>query len=262
MNMNNTSPESQIKHVAVIMDGNGRWAKARSHQRVWGHIRGSGVVSKIVEEADDLGIKALTLYAFSTENWSRPVGEVTTLFKLLKKFLLKEKSKILSNKIQFKVIGEIKELPKATIELIKSLEEETRNFTGLKLTFAFGYGGQSEILSSVNSFIKKNPGKEISIDDVAQGLFRPEIGDVDLLIRTGGEQRISNFLLWQIAYAELFFTPTPWPDFSPKEFRKIIEVVRERERRFGDVSASNGLIPSFLKGEKNKLAIRGGARME
>ena len=260
--MNSSSPDNSINHVAVIMDGNGRWAKARSHQRVWGHIRGSGIVSKIVEEADDLGIKALTLYAFSTENWSRPVGEVTTLFKLLRKFLLKEKVRIISNQIQFKVIGDIKELPKATVELIKDLEEETKNFPGLKLTFAFGYGGQSEILSSINSFIKSNPGKEMSTEDVVQGLYRPEIGDVDLLIRTGGEKRISNFLLWQIAYAELFFTPTPWPDFSAKEFRKIIEVVRGRERRFGDVSASHGLLPSFLKGEKNKLAIRGGARME
>lgn len=243
-----------IKHVAIIMDGNGRWANKRLRPRIWGHVRGSGVVSDIVKAADDIGLKALTMYAFSTENWSRPLEEVSTLFKLLKKFLVKEKARILSNNIKFKVIGEIQSLPVETVALIKEMEELTKNATGLLLTFAFNYGGRAEILRAINSFHMENPGKAMTESDLNAQMYRPEAGDVDLMIRTGGEQRISNFLIWQMAYAELYFTPTKWPEFTPSEFRKIIEHVSVRERRFGNVCGQMALGDSIEKAETNKAA--------
>jgi len=250
---------SKIKHVAIIMDGNGRWASSRLRPRLWGHVRGSGVVSSIVQAADDIGLDALTLYAFSTENWSRPLQEVSTLFKLLKKFLLKEKQRILTNNIKFKVIGEYSNLPPDTVALIHEVEELSKNATGLKLTFAFSYGGRDEILRAVNKFQVSHPGKLITEADLNQNLYRPEIGEVDLMIRTGGEQRISNFLLWQLAYAELYFTPTKWPDFSAKEFTAIIDHVSCRERRFGNITAQCDLGHSVEKAEHNKTVYAQGA---
>ena len=250
---------SNIKHVAIIMDGNGRWAKKRFRPRIWGHVRGSGVVSEIVQAADDMDIKALTLYAFSTENWSRPVEEVSILFKLLKKFLLKEQARLIKNNVHFKVIGEINGLPEDTVNLIKETEALTSKATGLKLTFAFSYGGRSEIMRAVNQFQIQNPSRLMTEDELSARLYRPETGDVDLMIRTGGEQRISNFLLWQMAYAELYFTPTKWPDFSPVEFKKIIQHVSVRERRFGNVSAQPSLQLSVELAENNKTAFVQGA---
>jgi undecaprenyl diphosphate synthase len=223
------------------MDGNGRWANNRLRPRVWGHVRGASVVSEIVEAADLAGVKALTLYAFSTENWSRPLDEVSLLFKLLKKFLVKEKVKILQNNISFRVIGEVKSLPLETIQLIEEIQVVTQSNSGLKLTFAFNYGSKTEIIRGVNNFIENNPGMRISETILDQLMYRPDAGDVDLLIRTGGEQRISNFLLWQIAYSELYFTPTKWPDFNRYEFLKILENVATRERRFGNVNSQNSL---------------------
>lgn len=242
---------SNIEHVAIIMDGNGRWAQERRRPRVWGHVRGSGIVSDIVEKADDLGAKALTLYTFSTENWSRPPKEVTTLFKLLRKFLLKERKRIIKNKISFKVIGEIEGLPAETKKLIAELEEETKDFEGLKLSFAFGYGGRNEIIRAVNRHIKDNPGKEISEQIMSNFMYRPEAGDVDLLIRTGGDSRISNFLLWQSAYAELWFTETKWPEFTTDEFEAIFKATQNRERRFGNIGA-NSYNMSIHEAQKNK----------
>ena len=231
-----------IKHVAIIMDGNGRWATQRMHSRVWGHVRGSSAVSEIVQAADDLGVEALTLYAFSTENWRRPNVEVSVLFKLLHKFLLKERRRLVQNRVAFRVIGDTSKLPLATQELIADLESETKGFAGLKLTFCFSYGARMELLHAVNQFIATHPGQEMTEEDVTSHLMRPEIGEVDLLIRTGGEQRVSNFLLWQIAYAELYFTPTKWPDFTPSEFGRILSSVSQRERRFGGLSSSE---PTF-----------------
>jgi len=232
---------NNLKHVAIIMDGNGRWAEARSHERVWGHIRGSSVVSNIVEEADECGVKALTLYTFSTENWSRPQIEISTLFSLLKKFLIKEKKRILKNKIKFRVMGDISSLGHETQELIKNLEHESRDMPGLKLTFAFGYGGRGEIVQGINDYLKKHPNKEITEAEFSNYMLLPDLGDVDLLIRTGGDQRISNFLLWQAAYAELYFTKTQWPNFTPLEFRTIYNEVANRERRFGGIMQKNDL---------------------
>ena len=176
---------SSINHVAIIMDGNGRWAQQR-RPRIWGHVRGSGRID-IVEKADDLGVQALTLYAFSTENWSRPEQEVKLLFKLLRKFLLKERKRIIKNKISFKVIGQIENLPLETKKIITDLENQTKDFQGLKLSFAFSYGGRTELINSVNNFIANNPGKSISEQDIKSNLYRPEAGDVDLMIRTGGD---------------------------------------------------------------------------
>nr|BDT26778.1 polyprenyl diphosphate synthase [Bacteriovorax sp. HI3] len=246
-----------IKHVAVIMDGNGRWAKQRSHPRVWGHVRGSAVVSTIVEEADNLGIEALTMYAFSSENWSRPQTEVRVLFNLLFKFLKKERERILKNNIRFRIMGDVSNLPEQTKKLIAQLEGETAHHTGLKLTFAFGYGARSEIAYAVNRFMKANPGKEMSEDDLNEFLMIPDLGDVDLLIRTGGDHRVSNFMLWQIAYAEMFFTETKWPDFTVTEFRFIIEQVAKRERRFGAIAPTANLETNVIVARENQRIIRG-----
>lgn len=247
-----------IKHVAIIMDGNGRWARERFHPRVWGHVRGSGVVSHIVEEADRLEIEALTLYAFSSENWSRPTGEVSVLFNLLHKFLKREYSRIIKNNIHFRIMGDISGLPEQTKKLISELENETRIASGLKLTFAFGYGGRGEIVSAANRFIKENPNKEMTCEELEKYLMIPELGEVDLLIRTGGDFRISNFMLWQIAYAEMFFTETKWPDFTVIEFRYIIEQVSKRERRFGATSATASLKLTVEAAKENQLAAARG----
>lgn len=250
-------PQYPIKHVAIIMDGNGRWAKMRSRPRVWGHVRGSGVVADIVEKADNLGVQALTMYAFSSENWCRPQAEVRVLFNLLHKFLKREREKILKNNIRFKIMGDISNLPQATQNLIAQLESESRENTGLKLTFAFGYGGRSEITHALNSFVKTNPGKEITEESLSSYLLIPDLGDVDLLIRTGGDQRVSNFLLWQIAYAELFFTETKWPDFTSLEFTNILEKVSKRERRFGATTPTLDLRSNIDQARLNKSLLRG-----
>jgi len=156
------------------------------------------------------------------------------------------------NNIKFKVIGEIENLPKQTINLINEIESLTSNATGLNLTFAFSYGGRAEILRAVNNFTTQNPGKALTEQDINSLMYRPETGDVDLMIRTGGEHRVSNFLLWQMAYSELYFTPTKWPDFTYNEFEKILEKVANRERRFGNVSSQSGLIDSSGRAEANR----------
>jgi undecaprenyl diphosphate synthase len=249
--------ENPIKHVAIIMDGNGRWATMRSRPRVWGHVRGSNVVADIVEAADDCGIGALTMYAFSSENWCRPQTEVRVLFSLLHKFLKRERNRILKNNIRFKIMGDISNLPPQTKNLINLLETESQYNNGLKLTFAFGYGGRAEIIYALNQFIKAHPGVEITEEELAKNLMIPDLGDVDLLIRTGGDYRVSNFLLWQIAYAELYFTETKWPDFSTIEFRKILETVSKRERRFGAITSDRELKTNVELAKLNKNLIRG-----
>lgn len=254
--MSDEIKKKSIRHVAIIMDGNGRWATERAHVRVWGHIRGARVVSQIVKKADSLGVEALTLYSFSTENWSRPLDEITTLLKILKKFIISERTRIIDNNIRFKIIGDISNLPSELRALIKDLEDDTAEMSGLKLTFAFGYGGRSEILWAVNRHIKEKPGSLITEEDFAGNLMFPEIGDVDLLIRTGGDQRVSNFLLWQIAYAELYFTKTKWPDFTQMEFQKIIEKISGRERRFGAISKRSGLEEIKDAISKNRRMVR------
>lgn len=229
---------NSIKHVAIIMDGNGRWAKDRGRPRVWGHIRGANRVSDIVTEAVRLGLESLTLYTFSTENWSRPRDEVASLFKLLKKFLQKEKQNILVNDIRFNVIGNYKVLDSAIVEIIDDLISITMGNKGLNLSLAINYGGRTEIVDAVNDFLKNGIKKEITEQDISQHLYNQNLNDIDLLIRTAGDQRISNFLLWQISYAELFFTDIKWPDFSVDNLNSIISDVQHRERRFGNVQSS------------------------
>ena len=241
------------KHVAIIMDGNGRWAQSRFHPRAWGHVRGTFRVSEIVQAASDFGVQSLTLYSFSTENWARPQKEIDALFKLLKKFLKKERRRIISNDIKFRVIGDITGLPQETIDLVRSLEGETCENKGLKLCIAFGYGGKKEIIDSVNSWVTSNPGKEISEKDLESGLFTSENGQVDLMIRTGGDQRLSNFLLWQCAYAELYFTDIKWPDFSRDEFFKILDKFSKIDRRFGNIVEKNKMLESAKKRSESIL---------
>jgi len=242
--------KSSLRHIAIIMDGNGRWAAERHRPRVWGHVRGSNILTSIVEKASDMKLNALTLYAFSTENWSRPDIEIKTLFKLLKKFLKKEQKAIVKNNIAFEVIGDISKLDQATQDIIEETKKMSIHNTGLKLSFAFSYGGRQEIINSINHHIEKSPGKVIDEKILEENLYRPEIGDVDLLIRTGGDKRVSNFLLWQVSYAELFFTDTKWPDFTANQFEAIINDVQSRNRRFGSLDNDGSL-------EKTKNLLEG-----
>jgi undecaprenyl diphosphate synthase len=237
-----------MKHVAIIMDGNGRWAQSRRRPRVWGHVRGSFVLSDIVEKADQIGLKSLTVYAFSTENWKRPTSEIKVLFTLLKKFVTRERSRILRNNIRFKVMGDLGDIPEHTRKLVCELEKDSANNKGLHFNVAFSYGGRDEVVRAVNKFMVENPDRLISEKDLPQYLYLPEEGDVDVLLRTGGDLRISNFLLWQSAYAELFFTNTKWPDFTTDEFEQILRSVATRERRFGAIkeTCTEASLPSEM----------------
>ncbi len=221
-----------LKHVGIIMDGNGRWAQSRNRPRPWGHVRGADRASDVVEEAMGLNLDSLTLYSFSTENWSRPFAEITTIFGLFKKFLNRQKKRIVDNNIRFRVLGDYSKLPDATIRLIEELTDLTKSNNNLDLNIAFGYGGRKEIVNCLNKIIADKSKTEITEQDISDELM---ISDIDLLIRTGGDQRVSNFMLWQIAYAELYFSNILWPDFTREEFRNIIKLSSARERRFGAV---------------------------
>lgn len=234
---------SSIKHVAIIMDGNGRWANQRRRPRVWGHVRGSFRVSEIVEYSSNRGIKFLTLYAFSSENWSRPEGEIKILFKLLEKFIKKETDRILKNNIKFRTIGRRDNVPEYLLKLIIDLEEKTKNNSGLNLNFAFNYGGRQELLDCFNR-MQQSVKNNFCEKDIIANLYEPDLANVDLMIRTGGDCRVSNFLLWQLAYAELFFAKTPWPDFSVEEFESILDSVEKRDRRFGSVKEDSYSVES------------------
>jgi len=219
-------------HLAIIMDGNGRWAKKRGLKRIEGHKRGAEVVKEITTYcANNPEIKVLTLYAFSTENWKRPKMEVEFLMKLLDNYLQKELDTYIKNEVKFEVIGDISKFSNKLIDRINYTKEVTKNFKKLTQVLALNYGGRDEITRAVKKLIKKN--EEITIENIQKNLDISR--DVDLLIRTSGEIRVSNFLLWQIAYAEMFFTPTLWPDFNAKELEKIINEFKKRERRFGGI---------------------------
>ena len=227
-------------HIAVIMDGNGRWAKKKLLPRLVGHNKGLDSVKKIIECSIKYKIKTLTLYAFSTENWKRPIKEVEGLLKLFSQSISKESKKIHSNDIRLKFIGNVSILSKKLQEKIKKIENETSRNTSLILNIALNYGGRLDIVNSVNNFYKnknKNKTKIIKITEknVANGLYTKGQPDVDLLIRTGGEQRISNFLLWQIAYAELYFSKKLWPDFNEKVFVDALYFFQNTERKFGSI---------------------------
>jgi undecaprenyl diphosphate synthase len=240
-----------IKNVAIIMDGNGRWAQSRGRPRVWGHVRGSRRVSDVVTAACELNLTSLTLYAFSTENWSRPSREIKTLFKILKKFLRRERNLIIQNNIRFQVIGNYQVLDSEIVSLIEELQETTENHTGLNLNLAVNYGGRSEIVDAVNSALRTSPSKEITEEDIEKHLYNPAVRDIDLLIRTAGDIRISNFLLWQISYAEFFFSLSQWPEFTAKEFKEIVTNTSNRERRYGGLVATDSLAIGSTKGKIN-----------
>ena len=227
-------------HIAVIMDGNGRWAKNKLLPRLVGHNKGLDSVKKIIECSIKYKIKTLTLYAFSTENWKRPIKEVEGLLKLFSQSISKESKKIHSNNIRLKFIGDVSILSKKLQEKIKKIENETSRNTSLILNIALNYGGRLDIVNSVNNFYKnktKTKTKIIKITEknITNGLYTKGQPDVDLLIRTGGEQRISNFLLWQIAYAELYFSKKLWPDFNEKVFVDALYFFQNTERKFGSI---------------------------
>ncbi|MDD5901490.1 MAG: isoprenyl transferase [Lachnospiraceae bacterium] len=229
------------QHIAIIMDGNGRWAKKRGLPRNVGHSQGSKTVRKICEAAWNFGVKYLTIYAFSTENWSRPQEEIDALMKLLRGFLKDAEKQCAENNMRVRIIGDISVLPEDMITSIKHLEEVSAVNTGLQFQIALNYGGKDEILRAVKKAAKKlaNEGKNIedmTTADISSSLDTAEIPDPDLIIRTSGEQRLSNFLMWQSAYSEFYFTDVLWPDFDKKDLEKAILYYGSRDRRFGGLS--------------------------
>ncbi|MFC2110407.1 isoprenyl transferase [Bacteroidota bacterium] len=229
------------KHVAIIMDGNGRWAKKQGMARIFGHRNALTAVREAVEAAGEIGTKAITLYAFSTENWNRPKLEVDALMSLLVNSLKKELPDFQKNNVQVKAIGNLSQLPAKAQKVLKEVIDATNKNTKVTLTFSLSYGSREEIVNAVKNISKKVVNNEISIENIDENiinnhLYTFSLPDVDLLIRTSGEQRISNFLLWQIAYAELHFTNVLWPDFRRDDFYKAVVEYQNRERRFGKTS--------------------------
>ncbi len=232
----NKSPEALPAHIGIIMDGNGRWAKQRGQIRTAGHEEGLKRAKEIAKAASDLGIKYVTLYAFSTENWKRAKSEVGFLMNLIHTHLLKELKFYKENSIRVRLLGDITGLPSIIQKDILETEEDTKDFTGLTICLAINYGGIDEIVRSIKKMIKEGiPEQEITEGTVSSHFDFPELPDVDLLIRTGGEQRISNFLIWQASYAEFLFTKTLWPDYNKEEFYNNIAEFQKRTRRFGAV---------------------------
>lgn len=228
----NLKPEKLPIHVAIIMDGNGRWAKKRGLPRVKGHEKGARTLRKIVELAAKIGIKYLTAFAFSKENWKRPQEEIDFLMNLLRRYLKNEVPTLIKNHIKLQVAGDVEELPEDIQSKIREAEQATKEGTRLNLILAVNYGGRAEIIRAAKGMAEEG---EFSPEAFRRHLYLPHVPDPDLLIRTSGELRISNFLLWQIAYTELYFTPVLWPDFSEKEFIKALIDYQGRERRFGRI---------------------------
>ena len=226
-------------HVAIIMDGNGRWAKEKGHERTFGHQAGAETVHIIAEEAARMGIKFLTLYTFSTENWNRPADEVAALMSLLMDSI--EEETFMKNNIRFRIIGDSKRLPEAVLDRLNKCIERTSGNTGMCLTLALSYSSRWELTEAVKKIARKVENKEISVDDIYditidEHLATNYMPDPELLIRTGGEVRLSNYLLWQCAYTELYFCETYWPDFNEEELHKAIYYYQNKERRFGKTS--------------------------
>jgi len=226
------------RHVAIIMDGNGRWATQRGLTRITGHRRGKQSVQEIVETARRLGIEYLSLYAFSTENWQRPRDEVAALMRFLRHFLAAELKKMMKNGIRLLAIGNLRKLPREVQTALRQTIEDTRHNTGMTVILAVSYGGREEITEAVRAIARRVRREDIDPEDVDQALVASHLGtagvpDPDLLIRTSGEMRISNFLLWQIAYTEIYVTDTLWPDFREREFLDAVAHFQRRERRFG-----------------------------
>ena len=247
MNSSETSASDRLldplklpRHVAVIMDGNGRWAKKRLLNRIKGHEKGVEAVRTIVRTCRELGISILTLYAFSTENWQRSKSEITALMMLLERFLESERQELMENNIRLSAIGQIERLPNSTRSVLKKIMDLTKDNESMTLNLALSYGGRDEILKMVRSIADKIKSGElepeaITSEHIVDHLYTGQMVDPDILIRTSGEMRVSNFMLWQIAYSEIFITPTLWPDFTKDEFLKILFDFQNRKRRFGRV---------------------------
>jgi undecaprenyl diphosphate synthase len=238
------NPERLPRHIAIIMDGNGRWAKKRNLPRIAGHKAGVAPVRMSVETCAQLGVEALTLYAFSAENWKRPRPEVDMLWRLLRFYLRRELADLHRNRIRLQASGRIDALPARVQDDLAYVSEATSKNTGLRLNLAINYSGRAEIVDAVNTILQQArlagtlPSLRIDEESISRNLYSPDLPDPDLLIRTSGEMRISNFLLWEIAYAELFVTDTYWPDFNRAELLTAILDYQKRDRRFGGLSAT------------------------
>ncbi len=233
----------KLRHLAIIMDGNGRWANSRGLDRAYGHVRGARVAKKMIESASERKIEFLTLYAFSTENWFRPLQEVNFLMRLLARHLKKERRSLIKNNIRFQTIGDLTKLPAPVQTEVLETIRATSECTGMNLIFALSYGGRQELTEAMKGLALQLQNKEIRIEDISEQLiqehlFTRDLPDPDLIIRTSGEFRLSNFLLWQAAYSELYVTSTLWPDFKEKDLQLALDFYAGRERRFGKVAAS------------------------
>ncbi|MBE5660561.1 isoprenyl transferase [Staphylococcus sp. SS87] len=229
------------EHIAIIMDGNGRWAKKRKMPRIKGHYEGMQTIKKITRAASDIGVKYLTLYAFSTENWSRPESEVNYIMNLPVNFLKTFLPELIEKNVKVETIGFTEKLPSSTIEAINNAKEKTANNTGLKLIFAINYGGRAEIVHSIKNMFEELQQQGLSSDVIDEAfidnhLMTKNYPDPELLIRTSGEQRISNFLIWQVSYSEFIFNQKLWPDFDEDELIECIKIYQSRQRRFGGLS--------------------------
>ena len=228
-------------HVAIIMDGNGRWAKKRGLPRTMGHAQGAKVVEQILEDADHMGIRYLTVYAFSTENWTRPGTEVKALMNLLRTYMKTSLAKCAKNNVRIRVIGDKSRLDPDLQDSIRTLAEATKNNTGIGFQIAINYGSRDEITRAVRKIAQKTAAGELRPEDITEetisdALDTAGIPDPDLLIRTCGEERLSNFLMWQLSYSEMYFTDTAWPDFTKEELEKAVDAYNHRERRFGGLT--------------------------
>ena len=228
------------EHIAIILDGNGRWAKSKGMPRTYGHTIGAKNVETICRAANEFGVKYVTMYAFSTENWSRPDDEVKALMKLLGEYIKTCMKTAKKDNLRVRFIGDLSKLDPKLIKAIDELTEYSSQFTGLTLTIAINYGSRDEMTRAIRQVASDVKNDKIAIDDIDEALFgtyldTKDIPDPDFMIRTSGEQRLSNYLLWQLAYAEFYFTPVPWPEFTPDELKKAIEEYDKRNRRFGGI---------------------------
>lgn len=222
------------------MDGNGRWAQKRGHNRIFGHIRGAKIARNVIVSCAERGIKHLTLYTFSTENWFRPATEINFLMKLLVRQLRKEKQTLIKNNIRFRMIGDLNRLPAETRAVVTETIEETADMTGMELTFALSYGGRQEICSAVKDLAERVKVGELEPEEIDEALIGTSLAssylpDPDLIVRTSGEHRLSNFFLWQAAYSELYVSPVLWPDFTDADLEEALQFFSSRDRRFGRV---------------------------
>ena len=243
---------ANVRHIAVIMDGNGRWARSQGYARTFGHIKGARVAKKIITHAAKIGLQHLTLFAFSTENWMRPKEEVDFLMNLLDRHLRKEKTSLIEQNIRFRVIGDLSQLPAQVRITAQETINDTSHCTGLNLTFAINYGGRQEILSAVKRIVERVEANDLDLatlteHDLSLEISGANIPDPDLVLRTSGEQRLSNFMLWQVAYSEILIVNKHWPDFTEKDFDAAIHELVQRERRFGGVNPSSEVSDSSFK---------------